>query len=99
MDSCWGPPSLGTQTKLDLKEEMRKSRLLTFMKNLKQYGDVDIICYNWMPVISWARTNKEYVGRGGALMLEFDYKEMQDAPLTEYGEVSKSTYGAPLSIS
>lgn len=85
-----GPPSLGTQTKLGLEgRDEEISNFITFMKNLKQYGDVDIICYNWMPVISWARTNKEYVGRGGALMLEFDYKEMQDAPLTEYGEISK----------
>ena len=61
------------------------------MKNLKQYGDVDTICYNWMPVISWARTNMEYVGRGGALMLEFDYEAKKDAPLTEYGEISKET--------
>ena len=85
-----GPPTLGTRTKLGLDgRDEEISNFITFMKNLKQYGDVDIICYNWMPVISWARTNREYVGRGGALMLEFDYKEMQGAPLTEYGEISK----------
>jgi mannonate dehydratase len=85
-----GPPSLGTKTKLGLEgRDEEISNFITFMKNLKQYGDVDIICYNWMPVISWARTNTEYVGRGGALMLEFDYREMQGAPLTEYGEISK----------
>lgn len=62
-----GPPSLGEKTKLGLEgrdEEIANS--ITFMKNLKQYGDVDIICYNWMPVISWARTNQERPGCGGA---------------------------------
>ncbi|HLN22263.1 MAG TPA: mannonate dehydratase [Bacteroidales bacterium] len=85
-----GPPSLGTKTKLGLDgRDEEISNFITFMKNLKQYGDVDTICYNWMPVISWARTNTEYPGRGGALMLEFDYEEMKKAPLTEYGEISK----------
>jgi len=85
-----GPPSLGNQTKLGLANRDEEiSNFITFMKNLKQYGDVDTICYNWMPVISWARTNREYAGRGGALMLEFDYEAMKSAPLTEYGEVSK----------
>jgi mannonate dehydratase len=87
-----GPPSLGTQTKLGLKgRDEEISNFITFMRNLKKYGDVDIICYNWMPVISWARTNQERPGRGGALMLEFDYEAMKGKPLTEYGEVSKET--------
>jgi mannonate dehydratase len=85
-----GPPSLGTKTKLGLDgRDEEISNFIKFMKNLKQYGNVDIICYNWMPVISWARTNKERPGRGGALMLEFDYEVMKPAPLTEYGEISK----------
>ena len=85
-----GPPSLGSQTKLGLKgRDEEISNFITFMKNLKQYGDVDIICYNWMPVISWARTNKSRPGRGGALVMDFDYEIMKKAPLTEYGEVTK----------
>jgi len=85
-----GPPTLGSQTKLGLSgRDEEISNFITFMKNLKKYGDVDIICYNWMPVISWARTNQERPGRGGALMLEFDYEAMKGKPLTEYGEVSK----------
>ena len=90
-----GPPILQsgiTQTRIKLGLDGRDediSNFIKFMKNLKTYGDVDIICYNWMPLISWSRTNQEYVGRGGALMLEFDYEVMKPAPLTEYGEVSK----------
>jgi mannonate dehydratase len=87
-----GPPSLGEQTKLGLEgRDEEISNFITFMKNLKQYGDVDIICYNWMPVISWARTDQERPGRGGALMLAFDYEAMKGKPLTKYGEVSKES--------
>lgn len=87
-----GPPTLGSQTKLGLEgRDEEISNFITFMKNLKQYGDVDIICYNWMPVISWARTNKQRLGRGGALVMDFDYEIMKKAPVTEYGEVSKET--------
>jgi mannonate dehydratase len=87
-----GPPSLGEKTKLGLEgRDEEIANFITFMKNLKQYGDVDIICYNWMPVISWARTNQERPGRGGALMLEFDYEASKGKPLTKYGEVSKES--------
>ncbi len=87
-----GPPSLGEKTKLGLEgRDEEIANFITFMKNLQQYGDVDIICYNWMPVISWARTNQERPGRGGALMLEFDYEASKGKPLTKYGEVSKET--------
>jgi len=85
-----GPPSLGAQTKLALPgRDEEISNFITFMKNLKQYGGVDVICYNWMPVISWARTQMDRPGRGGALVTAFDNEEIKKRPLTEYGEVSK----------
>jgi mannonate dehydratase len=85
-----GPPSLGTQTKLGLAgKDEEIANFITFMKNLKQFGDVDVICYNWMPVISWARTQMDRPGRGGALMTAFDYEDMKGKPLTQYGEISK----------
>jgi len=85
-----GPPSLGSETKLALKgRDEEIANFITFMKNLKQYGGVDTICYNWMPVISWARTDKARPGRGGALMTAFDNDAIKNSPLTEYGEVSK----------
>jgi mannonate dehydratase len=63
-----GPPTLGEQTKLGLAgRDEEISNFITFMKNLKQYGKVDTICYNWMPVVSWFRTKMDTVGRGGAL--------------------------------
>lgn len=85
-----GPPSLGTDTKLALEgRDEEISNFITFMKNLKKHGDVDVICYNWMPVISWFRTKMDNPGRGGALVTSFDYADIKDAPVTKYGEVSK----------
>lgn len=87
-----GPPSLGTVTKLGLPgRDEEIDNFITFMKNLKKYGEVDVICYNWMPVISWARTQFDRPGRGGALMTAFDYDDIKNKPLTQYGEISKDT--------
>lgn len=85
-----GPASLGTKTKLGLDgKDEEIANFITFMKNLKQYAGIDIICYNWMPVISWYRTKKDQPGRGGALVTAFDYEDVKNLPNTEYGEVSK----------
>jgi mannonate dehydratase len=87
-----GPPSLGTLTKLGLPgRDEEIANFITFMRNLKQYGGVDVICYNWMPVISWARTQNDRPGRGGALMTAFDYEDIKNKPLTQYGEISKES--------
>ena len=60
---------------------------ITLMRNMAA-AKVDIICYNWMPVISWARTDFERKGRGDALVTAFDYASVKDLPLTEHGEVT-----------
>ncbi|MEP7372718.1 MAG: mannonate dehydratase [Chitinophagaceae bacterium] len=87
-----GPASLGTKTKLGLPgKDEEIANFILFMKNLKQYGGIDVICYNWMPVVSWYRTKMDAPGRGGALVTAFDYEEVKNLPVTEYGEVSKET--------
>ena len=87
-----GPPSLGSPTKLGLAgRDEEISNFISFMKNLKKYGDVDVICYNWMPVISWARTQMDRPGRGGALVTAFDYEDIKGKPVTQYGEISKES--------
>lgn len=87
-----GPPTLGEKTKLGLPgRDEEIDNFITFMKNLKQYGGVDIICYNWMPVVSWMRTKMDELGRGGALVTGFDNKEAKKLPETQYGQVSKET--------
>lgn len=87
-----GPPSLGEKTKLGLDgRDEEISNFITFMKNLKQHANIDVICYNWMPVIGWYRTDKAKPGRGGALVTAFDNDALKDAALTKYGEVSNET--------
>lgn len=84
-----GPPSLSEKTKLGLEgRDEEIANFITFMQNLSKAG-VDTICYNWMPVIGWYRTNNAKVGRGGALVTAFDYEDIKNAPVTQYGEVSK----------
>ncbi|HUQ66856.1 MAG TPA: mannonate dehydratase [Flavitalea sp.] len=92
-----GPPSLGDKTKLGLDgRDEEISNFITFMKNLKQHAGVDIICYNWMPVIGWFRTNNAKPARGGALVTSFDFEDVKNAPLTKYGEVSRENLWANL---
>ncbi len=86
-----GPPSLGEKTKLGLAgRDEEIANFITLMKNLAQAG-IDTICYNWMPVIGWYRTQNDRPGRGGALVTAFDYEAIRNLPLTQYGEVSKET--------
>ncbi len=86
-----GPPSLSEKTKLGLEgRDQEIENFFTLMKNLSKAG-IDTICYNWMPVISWARTTTDRPGRGGALVTAFDYEDIKDNTLTKYGEVSKES--------
>jgi len=84
-----GPPALSERTKLGLEgRDEEISNFITFLKSLSKTG-IDTICYNWMPVISWARTSNDRPGRGGALVTAFDYEDIKDQSPTKYGEVSK----------
>ncbi|MGH9638389.1 MAG: mannonate dehydratase, partial [Candidatus Angelobacter sp.] len=84
-----GPPALGEKTKLGLEgRDEEIANFILFMKNLSKAG-IQVICYNWMPVISWYRTDKAKPGRGGALVTAFDNADLKDRTLTKYGEVSK----------
>ncbi|WP_128546971.1 mannonate dehydratase [Larkinella soli] len=86
-----GPPALGEKTKLGLEgRDEEIANFITFMKNLSKVG-IDTICYNWMPVIGWYRTQNDKPGRGGALVTAFDYEAVKNLPPTQYGEVSKET--------
>ncbi len=83
-----GPPSLNTKTKLGLPgRDEEISNFITFMKNISEVG-IDTVCYNWMPLISWARSDKEMKERGGALVMGFDIDKMTGEPITEYGTLT-----------
>ncbi len=58
------------------------------IRNLGLLG-VPVWCYEWMPVFNWLRTSTTVPARGGALATGYDHTLMQNAPLTEYGEVSE----------
>jgi len=50
--------------------------------------DVRTICYNWMPVINWYRTDKELITRGGALVTGFDMAKVDPDEKTYAGDIS-----------
>lgn len=86
-----GPPALSEKTKLALEgRDEEISNFILFMKNLSRAG-INTICYNWMPVISWARTTTDRPGRGGALVTAFDYEDIKDLSPTKYGTVTKES--------
>lgn len=58
------------------------------IRNMGKLG-IEVWCYEWMPVFNWMRTSTTIPTRGGALVTGYDHSQMQDAPLTEFGEVSE----------
>ncbi len=58
------------------------------IRNMGALG-IGVWCYEWMPVFNWMRTSTTTPTRGGALVTGYDHALMQEAPLTEYGEVSE----------
>lgn len=84
-----GPPSLHEKTKLGLTgRDEEISNFITFMKNISELG-IDTVCYNWMPLINWARTTTERPSRGGALVSAFDIEDIKDEPMiTGHGDLT-----------
>lgn len=83
-----GPPSLNTKTKLGLAgRDEEIANFITFMKNISKVG-IETVCYNWMPLISWARSDKAMPDRGGALVMGFDANKIEGETITEYGTLT-----------
>ena len=86
-----GPPTLNEKTKLGLAgRDQEIENFIRFIGNLAKAG-IDTICYNWMPVISWARTSLDRPSRGGALVSAFDSDAIKDNSLTPFGSFTKET--------
>jgi mannonate dehydratase len=71
----------------------RDEEIEVFLEFLKTISSLDIhtVCYNWMPVIGWFRTNINVETRGGARVTAFNNELLKDAPLTEAGLVTADT--------
>lgn len=49
---------------------------------------IPVLCYNFMAGLGWYRTKVNALGRGGALITEFDDEAARAQGLTEWGEIS-----------
>ncbi len=56
---------------------------ISLMRACSRVG-MEVICYNWMPAVSWSRSDTTRADRGGSLVTAFD-QEDADQSLTEYG--------------
>jgi mannonate dehydratase len=67
----------------------REEELEHFCTLLRTMGrlEIPVLCYNWMPVLSWLRTSIAAPGRGGAEVTGYDHRVLADAPLTPAGVV------------
>ena len=57
------------------------------VRNMGKLG-ISVWCYEWMAIFNWLRTSTNIPSRGGALATGFDYEQMRNQPLTEYGNVT-----------
>ena len=57
------------------------------VRNMGKLG-ISVWCYEWMAIFNWLRTSTNIPSRGGALATGFDYEQMRNQPLTEYGIVT-----------
>ena len=58
------------------------------VRNMGELG-ISVWCYEWMAVFNWLRTSTNIPSRGGALATGFDYEQMRNQSLTEYGIVTE----------
>lgn len=69
------------------KADEQISNFKEFIRNCDKL-DIRTICYNWMPVVNWYRTDKEIVTRGGALVTGFDISKIDVNEKTYAGDIS-----------
>lgn len=74
-------------TKAQLGVEGKDEVIEDFVQLIKDCADVgqEVICYNWMPAVSWSRSDEAREDRGGSLVTAFDIEDA-DQTLTEYGD-------------
>lgn len=74
-------------TRAQLGVEGRDENIDTFIALIRECSEagMDVICYNWMPAVSWSRSDTARIDRGGSLVTAFDYEDI-DQSLTEFGD-------------
>jgi len=75
--------------KLDLPG--RDEDIEAYCQTIRNLGaaSIPIMCYNWMAVFNWMRTSTTTRTRGDAFVTSYDHALMENAPLTEHGEISE----------
>jgi len=58
--------------------------------------NIPLLCYNFMAVIGWYRTNARVPERGGAMVSEFDYQESEQALVPEEKRIPEEKLWANL---
>jgi mannonate dehydratase len=56
----------------------------TLVRAMGKLG-IPVLCYNWMSVFGWVRTDVALRGRGGAIVAGFDHAVLRDAPVSRAG--------------
>ncbi|MEX0600255.1 MAG: mannonate dehydratase, partial [Rhodothermales bacterium] len=74
-------------TRAQLGVEGRDENIERFVELMQSCSDagIDTICYNWMPAVSWSRSDTARVDRGGSLVTAFDMDDADPTP-TEFGD-------------
>ena len=79
------PPMQKIRLGLDARDE-EFDQFATLIRSMGELG-IPVICYNFMAIIGWTRTNNQVQARGGALATGYDNDVMHETPLTEAGLV------------
>ena len=82
------PPMNCIKLGIDGKEK-EFDNIFTFIENMGRVG-IKTWCYNWMAVLNWTRTSSTIPSRGGAMVTGYNHTMMDQAPLTQVGEVPES---------
>lgn len=67
----------------------------TTIRNLAEFG-IEVICYNFMPIFDWIKTDMNYILADGSSTMAFEEKGIQKSPEEIVAEVQASSGGYTL---
>jgi mannonate dehydratase len=59
--------------------EEELEQVCTLIRNMGRLG-IPVWNYHWMPILLWIRTAANVRGRGGAIVMEYDHRLLENAP-------------------